>query len=198
MPLSAFLIALLTAGSTPEPARTELVADVDGDGRADRLTFHVAADGMRGFLEVVPASAGTSRTSPLYPAWKATPARLDAARDAIVLGTWTTKRTRPGEPPRRSIWVVAFEGDRWIERWRGSALARPFVDFTMRDLDGDGRDELVVRECEGPSPGYAAYAWQGFGFAGRARLAIACDDNDAGDPRWERLKLRGGRLWLDD
>lgn len=198
MPPSTLLIAiLLAAGPSPAPVQTPLVADLDGDGHADRLIFHGAADGTRGFLEVASARGDAPSASPLYPAWKAVPGRLDGTHDAVVLGTWTTKRTRPGDPARRSIWVVAFEHGRWIERWRGSALARPFVDFSMRDLDGDGRDELIVRECDGPSQGYAVYAWQGFGFAGRARLTNPCGDEDAGRA-WERLRLQGGRLWLDD
>lgn len=195
MPFSALLFVILATSNAPDTGELP-GADLDGDGHADQLTFHGAADGTRGFLQLVPG-AGGSHTSPLYPAWKAVTARLErGARDQVVLGTWTTKRTRAGEPPRRSIWVVGFDGHRWVERWRGSALARPFEDFTVADLDHDGLTEIVVRECGGPVEGFAAYAWQGFGLAGRGRVRAPCVDGEA--PRWERLRLEGERLWLDD
>ena len=186
------LLLLVDAG----PASTVLAADLDGDGQGDTLSFHVAQDGTRGFLQLTLAGDATPHTSPIYPAWKAVAGRLDrTAADLVVLGTWTRKGTRPGEPPRRSIWVVAFEGGRWVERWRGSALARPFDDFTLEDIDGDGQAELVVRECEGAAPGFTAYTWQGFGFAGRARLLAPCHDHAI---TGQRQRLSGGRPWKYD
>jgi len=197
---TALYIALTIAGARPEDA-TVLTADIDGDGHGDTITFHADAARGRGFVHVTSthgALAARPSTSPLYPAWKADAGRIDGSgRDAVVLGVWTTKHTRAGEPPRRTIWVAALDGARWVERWRGSKLARPFDDFAVRDLDGDGTAELVVRECDAGAPqGYTAYRWQGFGFAGVARLRDPCDAEAV--PAWHRLRMSGGRLWLDD
>ena len=187
----AFL-ALVLALAAVEPMGDRLEGDLDGDGQAEVFAFYAANDGMRGFVRHPVA------TSPVYPAWKAIAGRLAGEeKGVVVLGTWTHKRTRPGEAPRRSVWVVALERGRWVERWRGSMLARPFEDFTLLDLDGDGADELVVRECAGGGEAFTAYRWQGFGFDGIARgigRRGACRD----EIDWRRLRMTGGRLWLGE
>lgn len=158
---------------------THLVADLDGDGARESVEVYVGPAGDKVFLR---RDGPGAATSPVYPAWKALAGRLEGEPgDLVVLGAWTTKRVRPGAPARRTIWVVGFERGRWFERWRGSALARPFDDYTLRDLDGDGDVELCVRECAGPRPGLTAYRWNGFGFSGVARVAGPCD------APWERL-----------
>lgn len=50
--------------------------------------------------------------------------------------------------------------------WMGSRLSRPFEDYLLRDLDGDGLDEIIALERL-PDGGYiySAYRWQSFGFA---------------------------------
>ena len=200
-PLALYLALASWSALTPRgPVATMFSADLDGDGIDDHIAFHKAADDTRGFLHVT-SDLGPlrtePRTSPIYPAWKAVAGHLDASRaDRIVLGVWTTKNTRAGEPPKKSVWVVALDGPRFRELWRGSALARPFDDFMVADLDQDGIDELVVRECSDPkAQGFTAYRWSGFGFGGLARLGSPCD---AGRVAWPRLRLSGGRLWLDD
>lgn len=190
--ITTILLALATlAGhATPTPAPAEVLgADLDGDGDPELVRFYLGPDGSRGFLvrgEVV---------SRIYRTWKALPGRLPGARgDVIVLGIWTTKRIREGEPPNKTLWVVGFEHGRWVERWRGSALARPFEDFALIDLDDDGYEELVVRECEGVArPGLSAYRWSGFGFDGAGRMPWPCGDDSIA---WSELRLAKGRLWL--
>lgn len=173
-------------------------ADLDGDGLPDALTFYAASDGTRAFLHVTSRAgplAKVPQTSPLYPAWKAAPGRLDAdGPDRIVLGTWVKSRQDPRAPPRRSIWVVGLDlRGQWVELWRGSRLQRPFSDFAVVDLDGDGPAELVVRECPGDGRGgFTAYRWSGFGFVGVGRLASPCRDNEV-EP-WYRLELHGETL----
>ena len=203
MPFIALVLVLSLEAQTPEGViATALTGDVDGDGQADTLTFYGDAAGTHGVV------AGPV-TSPVYAAWKADAGRLSGdGRDSVVLGVWTNKRTRPGEPMRKTIWVVGLEHGRWVERWRGSMLQRPFEDFALVDIDRDGFDELVVRECNDRFQGFAAYRWQGFGFEGVARLAAPCIGEfdelraqpDAVRPsaNWNELRLDGGKLWRDD
>ena len=177
------LTSLLALAFALVPDPTRLFADLDGDGVREVIEAFVGVDGDKVFLQRGERGAIDARTSPVYPAWKALAGRLEGEIvDLVVLGAWTTKRVRRGEPPRRTIWVVGYDRGRWFARWRGSALARPFDDYTLRDLDGDGDVELCVRECGGPRPGLTAYRWNGFGFTGIARVAAPCD------APWERLE----------
>ena len=48
--------------------------------------------------------------------------------------------------------------------WLGSRLARPFVDYTLADLDGDGYDEIAALEIVPDGFLLAAYKWDSFGF----------------------------------
>lgn len=61
--------------------------------------------------------------------------------------------------------------------WLGSRLARPFDDYRLFDLDGDGIDEIVSIESE--QNGHkllALYDWKGFGFEIRAVSAEIRDE----------------------
>lgn len=49
--------------------------------------------------------------------------------------------------------------------WLGSRLARPFEDYRLFDVNGDGTDEIVSIELAEDGGRLAAvYAWKGFGF----------------------------------
>ena len=62
--------------------------------------------------------------------------------------------------------------------WAGSALAAPVVQMAVGDVNGDGRNELIVLEGDyatgrdGPAYQMAVWRWNGFGFtlAWRSRL----------------------------
>jgi hypothetical protein len=182
-------------------------ADLDGDGAPETLAAYLAADRSRGFLTV---GEGPDRwTSPLYPMWKARAARLaDPAARLVVLGIWS-RTPRHAEPePHRTVWVLEWDGARLVERWRGSALARPLRDFVLGDADGDGRDELLALESTPESCWLAAYRWDGFGFVGLARRPLPCaglrldETHDplevAGPAGPRRMRLRGRALVLEE
>jgi len=48
--------------------------------------------------------------------------------------------------------------------WLGSRLARPFADYTLADLNGDGFDEIASLEIAPSGYLLAAYSWDNFGF----------------------------------
>lgn len=57
--------------------------------------------------------------------------------------------------------------------WLGSRLSRPFTDYILHDIDGDGTDNIIAIELTA-SGGFAvsAYAWAGFGFEQIAESAV--------------------------
>jgi hypothetical protein len=171
-------------------------------GQRHDVAVYLASDHSAGFLTIT--RQGPRWTSALYPMWWAAPADLDGdGVDEIVLGIWS-RTPRHDEPePHRAIWVVAWNGRELVPLWRGSALARPLADAFVADLDRDGRAELLTLERAGAGCVLAAYAWNGFGFAGQARLSISCAatlDRRARrvqrDGRTHRPALRRGRLVL--
>lgn len=68
------------------------------------------------------------------------------------------------------IILIGWKKDHWGEVWAGSALARPVQQFDAVDLNGDGRQELVVVEGSyktvniQPARSLAVWKWDGFGF----------------------------------
>ncbi|MFO0750825.1 MAG: hypothetical protein U1F43_34920 [Myxococcota bacterium] len=191
----------------PQPTTSDLHGDVDGDGRPDVLRFAGDAAGAHAVLSLE-RGRGAAWASPVYPAWKAALGPLERGAPAlVVLGIWTTKHRHPGPAIQRTVWVLGWDAtsDHMVERWRGSALARPFDDFSVGDLDGDGQAELLVLE-HATSCQLAAYRWQGFGFTGLGKGPVACaarlcDDGSAcvdSDGRRRRVRLAHHRLSLED
>jgi len=160
--LAAGAVPALAAG--PDRAGVERVsADLDGDGTAERVEFRSGA------AEAVSVWRGTRRV------WKGVPARWNAwkvrigdvdgdGRAEIVIGVH--KATRYVPKPHNGLFVFGWDGRRAYPKWLGSSLARPFSDFEVVDVDGDGRAEVVSRESGNDgSPSVTVYSWRGFGFA---------------------------------
>jgi hypothetical protein len=158
---------------TEPPAPPELLAaDIDGDGVAETVEAYFTPDRTRGFLRVRDGDA--EWTSPAYRMWKVFPARLDGdAREELVLGVWSDTRRHAEPEPHRAVWVLGWDGGALRELWRGSALARPLLDVSAADVDGDGIAELLAFDVLDGVCRVAAYRWDGFGFAGRAVAAPA-------------------------
>lgn len=153
------------------------------------VAVYLSRDQRAGFVTLT--RAGRRWTSAIYPMWSAAPADLDGdGVDEIVLGIWSRTRRHDEPEPHRAIWVVSWNGRDLVPLWRGSALARPLVDAFPADLDRDGRAELLSLEQAGARCVLAAYAWNGFGFTGQARLSISCA---ATLDRQGRKVLRAGR-----
>jgi len=166
--LCVIAVAVTSAASArpdaPRPGAVErLSADLDGDGTAERIEFR------RGAPNAVSVWRGAHRV------WRGIPARWNAwkvrigdvdgdGRAEIVIGVH--KATRYVPEPRNGLFVFGWDGRRAYPKWLGSSLARPFSNFEVVDVDGDGVAEVVSRESERDgTASETVYSWRGFGFA---------------------------------
>lgn len=121
----------------------------------------------RGFLRV------RAHVSRLYRAWKVALADLDGdGTREVLLGIWSRKHRHEEREPHRTVWVIQWDDERseLVTAWRGSALARPLVDFRVI------QDRLVATERLGQRCYETPYEWTGFGFTSRESRAIPCKD----------------------
>jgi hypothetical protein len=116
----------------------------------------LSADRQRGFLRV------REFISKIYPVWKVELADLDGdGTREVLLGIWSNRHRHDEPEPHRTVWVLRWQEDegRLAETWRGSALARPMVDFSVQ------HEQLVAHERLGNVCWETTYEWTGFGFA---------------------------------
>jgi hypothetical protein len=162
------------------PLSADLVADLDRDGRKERVALDAARDpsltvwrGKRCIWQGVPR-----RWRP----WKLATADVDGdGRREIAVGLH--KSTRYFPRPHNCLFLYSLSGQTVRPKWLGSSLSKPFTDFTFANLDGDPADELIAiertlngRQC------VAVYSWSGFGFT---------VDWQRGD--WRQVRLREAR-----
>ena len=127
----------------------------------------------RGFFRV--RQGGREWTSEIYPMWTAKLADLDGdGRHQIVVGMWSYQMRHDESLPRRTLWVLGWDGRRLYPEWRGSGLARPMEDFSI--VSASGADELVATERAGERCLSTTYRWTGFGFAERHTEAFPCSE----------------------
>ncbi len=106
----------------------------------------------------------------------------------VSVCVYKTAKFHP-EMAKRPFFFDLKEGN-LIPIWLGSRLSRPFDDYILSDLDGDGYDEIIaVEQLENGGRLIAVYGWKGFGFEllaqsaaydGLLRLAAA-DGQDASE-----------------
>lgn len=140
-------------------------ADLDGDGALERVLIEA------GRLCVLDWSEGQWREVwQTPPEWEVERVALgDVDHDGlpnIVFSLWRTYRERFGNQP----FVFGYRDGKYRPVWRGSAVADPIRELGVGDVDGDGRDELVVLEGD-PSEGrdevavaVTVWRWSGWGF----------------------------------
>lgn len=96
--------------------------------------------------------------------WKICAGELDGdGITEICIGVWKKARFDPVYANR--LQVFAWREGRLRPKWFGTRMAGPLLDFSLRDLDGDGRGELVTKERRrGGGTVMMRYEWGEFGF----------------------------------
>jgi hypothetical protein len=160
-----WLVAVTSGSAAPAkpPASAPVIAaDLDGDGRRERIVLDVRRNptlsirrGARRLWQGVP-----SRWRP----WKLAVADVDGdGKREVVVGVH--KATRFFPRPHNCLFVYRFDGRTVQARWLGSSLSKPFTDFVFANLDGDRAEELVAVESTKDGRRCAVvYSWNGFGF----------------------------------
>jgi hypothetical protein len=90
--------------------------------------------------------------------------------EEIALGVY--KESPLHQVMAKRPFIYSFDGEKLLPFWRGSRLSKPFDDFILYDLDGDGICEIVSSEyLEEGSMVINSYKWRGFGFEGFLQTA---------------------------
>ncbi len=147
-----------------------LSADLDGDGREERLEWHHHPGERRGadrsFLRL-PRPQG-DLISPVYRAFQAGLADLDEdGRVEIILGVWSQVPRHAEPEPHRAVWVLGLRAEGFRELWRGSALANSLEAFQL--WRNPQAVWLLSLERSAGLCISRIYRWTGFGFAAKAR-----------------------------
>ncbi|MGE5485318.1 MAG: FG-GAP repeat domain-containing protein [Ignavibacteriales bacterium] len=164
------LAALLVVGAVAAAVigvfpRSACLGDVDGDGGSEFVV--VTGSPLERFGRQVTVIFFDRRPwtglRGLNP-WKTASGDIDGdGLPELLVGVW--KQTRLDPVFDRRLFVYAWSEHGPAPRWLGSRLSRPFVDFGLEDVDGDGDLELMAVELERSGVfSTRAYEWSGFGF----------------------------------
>lgn len=188
--LLGFLFGILSVSHENTQKQKERIisfflADVDEDGKEELLTIETA-DGTKrletgerygsllciykNFLwdrdKQVPKAAepvysfDLSQLNPLYV--QAGDVNGDGKKEISVV---VYKETQFHPVPAKRPFFYALTNGTLEKVWLGSRLARPFDDFVLCDMDGDGIDEIVsIESTQEGEKVLAEYHWAGFGF----------------------------------
>ncbi len=85
--------------------------------------------------------------------------------DEISIGVYKESPLHPVMAKRPFFYN--FNGEELIPKWRGSRLSRPFQDYILHDLEGDGVMEVAAIEyLQDDTQLIHIYKWREFGFEG--------------------------------
>lgn len=188
-------ILLLAAGAAllfsrpPQPNIVSwYVCDIDGDSREELLLITAASADLR--LDTGEVYGDTLAVYDSYKIRKNRPvvqAEPEAVFDLasikplkvlagdidgdgrVEIGVCVYKTAKFHPVPAKRPFFYALQDGQLQPVWLGSRLARPFADYRLFDLDGDGVDEIVsIESVQSGNQLLALYDWKGFGFEVRA------------------------------
>jgi poly-gamma-glutamate synthesis protein (capsule biosynthesis protein) len=111
------------------------------------------------------------------PTWRVADLALgdpnDDGRSELMLALWKPglDGLEPPDPakrntPRSRPFMVGYRGGTYRTLWGGSAVADPIQELALRDVDGDGAEELIVLEGDDPQRRtVSVWRWHGWGFS---------------------------------
>jgi hypothetical protein len=170
---------ILWLAATSSAVPSIVVSDIDSDGRTERVVLDprnshalsVSRNGKK-LWEGVPAK---------WKPFKLRVANLDGLRvKSIVLGVFKSTRFFP--KPHNCLFVYGWDEkrDEAFERWLGSSLSKPYLDFEFVRFEQDKYETLIaIERLKKNQVCLMAYRWNGFGFdvlwqsKGFARAALA-------------------------
>lgn len=100
------------------------------------------------------------------PQWRVVDVALgdpnDDGRNELVLALWQ----RDGEGYERSQpFIIGHRGGQYQVIWGGRPVTAPILELALGDVDGDGRQELVVLEQANDAARLSVLRWQGWHFS---------------------------------
>lgn len=147
------------------------IGDIDGDNQDELLVLSKEVFGKYGKDVVVYDDVDNLTEiyredfSKLKP-WKIDTGDIDGdGSREISIGVYKETIFHPVMAKRPFIY--SFKEDSLLAKWRGSRLARPFIDYTFYDIDDDNIDEIISIEIlENQKMLINSYKWIGFGIEG--------------------------------
>ena len=134
-------------------------ADLTGDGRPEQVRL----EGTRVHIY------GSSRLLWESPAdWEVVDVALgdpnDDGRQELVLAVW---KEDPAGYRRSHPYLVGYRGGEYTLIWGGRAVMDPIHELALGDVDGDGRQELLVllQRASLDDHAVAVWRWHGWGFS---------------------------------
>ena len=108
----------------------------------------------------------------------------------IALGVVKETPLHPVMAKRCFFYNLDFQEKRLVPRYRASRFCRPFTDFILLDMDGDGICEVISMEKDREEGMVlAGYQWHGFGFF--------VSYERPGEKTDKSLEKRSGKLFVD-
>jgi len=98
--------------------------------------------------------------------WKVMIADVDGdGNPELCVGVW--KKTRYFDTYENRLFIYNRSGNYIYPKWLGSRFTNPFIDFNFKDMDGDGKEELILLERDKTgAKRIVSYRWRTFGFEG--------------------------------
>jgi poly-gamma-glutamate synthesis protein (capsule biosynthesis protein) len=132
--------------------------DLTGDGQAERIR-------LEGTRARIYQGGRLSWESPA--GWEVVDVALgdpnDDGRQELMLAVW---KDDPAGFRRSHPYLIGYRGGAYSLIWGGRAVAEPIREIELGDVDGDGRQELLVllEEASGRRV-VAVWRWHGWGFS---------------------------------